>query len=577
MNADQLLAHYEKIADATDAIARLRGFILDLAVRGKLVQQDPNDEPASELLKRISEEKARLAKAGEIKKARPLPPLSETDHPFELPLGWSWVRLGNVSQLVTSGSRDWAKYYSNEGAIFVRMGNLSKDHYRLRLTHIQRVKPPVDGEGTRTRLEAGDLLISITGDVGMLGLIPEDFGEAYINQHTAMVRLMPDMRGRYLAELFRSPFAQDQFNEPQRGIKNSFRLTDVLHFIVPLPPLAEQHRIVAKVDDLMGLLDRLEAARTAREATRDSLTAASLARLTAPDTEAETFRAHARFALDTLPALTSRPDQIKPLRQTILKLAVVGKLTEALEGDLPAIEELQLIVRRKKDTAYRKPKKVAPIKESEQWCHLPVGWEWARWDHITNWITYGFTRPMEHGSEGVPIITGKNVNDGKIIFQTANLTPPEAFCALSDKDKPQAGDLLITKDGSIGRTAIVEGDRPFCINQSVAVLWLRSCHLDRRFLQMALDCPQTQSELLEKTAGVAIKHISITNLGKMVFPVPPLAEQHRIVAKVDELMALCDRLEATLANADTTRARLLDAVLHEALTPAAKAVILAAE
>ena len=93
----------------------------------------------------------------------------------------------------------------------------------------------------------------------MLGLIPEGFGEAYINQHTAMVRPMPEIKGRFLAELFRSPFAQEQFNKPQRGIKNSFRLTDVIHFVVPLPPLAEQHRIVAKIDELMALCDRLEA------------------------------------------------------------------------------------------------------------------------------------------------------------------------------------------------------------------------------------------------------------------------------------------------------------------------------
>jgi type I restriction enzyme, S subunit len=97
------------------------------------------------------------------------------------------------------------------------------------------------------------------------------------------------------------------------------------------------------------------------------------------------------------------------------------------------------------------------------------------------------------------------------------------------------------------------------------VLWLRSCHFNRRYLQLAIDCPQTQQALLAKTEGVAIKHISIIDLGKMVFPVPPLAEQHRIIAKVDELMALCDRLEASLASSDDTRRRLLDALLAEAL------------
>jgi type I restriction enzyme S subunit len=246
-------------------------------VRGKLVPQDPSDEPAGELLKRIAVEKARMIKEGEIRKEKPFPPIDEVPPCFELPKSWVWIRLGNLCKFVTSGSRDWAKHYSNEGAIFVRMGNLSKDRYTLRLDHIQRVKPPTNGEGTRTRLAAGDVLISITGDVGMLGLIPEGFGEAYINQHTAMIRPMPEMKGLYLPELFRSPFAQNQFNEPQRGIKNSFRLTDVTEFLVPLPPLAEQHRIVAKVDELMALCDALEAGLGAAEATRGRLLEALLA------------------------------------------------------------------------------------------------------------------------------------------------------------------------------------------------------------------------------------------------------------------------------------------------------------
>ena len=215
------LEHLTPLTTRRDQIKALRQTILNLAVRGKLVAQDPNDEPASRLLERITKEKARLVTLRGIGREKPLPPISDDQTELEIPNGWSWCRLGSLSKFVTSGSRDWAKYYSQEGAIFVRMGNLSKAHYRLRLDQIQRVKLPSDQEGTRTRLETGDLLISITGDVGMLGLITENFGEAYINQHTAMVRPVDEMKGRYLAELFRSPFAQNQFNAPQRGIKNS--------------------------------------------------------------------------------------------------------------------------------------------------------------------------------------------------------------------------------------------------------------------------------------------------------------------------------------------------------------------
>jgi type I restriction enzyme, S subunit len=269
-----------------DQIKQLRQTILNLAVRGKLVPQDAKDEPASELLKRIAGEKARLVKVGEIRKEKRLPPIQDDAIPFELPFGWAWARLGHLSKLVTSGSRDWAEYYAEEGAIFVRMGN-SRGSYNVRLNSVQRVKPPRDTEGDRTRLEAGDVLISITGEVGLLGLIPQDFGEAYINQHTCVVRLMAELQSRFIPELFRSPFAQDQFNAPQRGIKNSFRLTDVTEFLVPLPPLAEQHRIVAKIDALMALCDQLEASLDHTAATRRRLLDVLLAEALAPGKERE--------------------------------------------------------------------------------------------------------------------------------------------------------------------------------------------------------------------------------------------------------------------------------------------------
>jgi type I restriction enzyme S subunit len=258
VHANFYVSHLPCFTTRPNQLKELRRTILNLAVRGRLVNQDPNDEPASQLLRRVNTERGRLAKEGKVPQQKPLPPIEETTVPFSLPNGWSWARLGSLCRLVTSGSRDWAKFYSNEGAIFLRMGNLSRDSYQLRLHNIQRVKPPADSEGARTKLQQGDILISITGEVGLLGLIPNDFEESYINQHTCLVRPMDELRHRYLPELFRSPFAQNQFDEPQRGLKNSFRLTDVTHFLVPLPPLAEQHRIVAKVDELMVLCGRLE-------------------------------------------------------------------------------------------------------------------------------------------------------------------------------------------------------------------------------------------------------------------------------------------------------------------------------
>ncbi|MFI8620622.1 restriction endonuclease subunit S [Marinomonas sp. NPDC078689] len=263
--------HFDTLFTTNASIDTLKQTILQLAVMGKLVPQNPSDEPAAKLLERIAAEKAQLIKDKKIKKQKPLPDITDEEKPFELPKGWEWCRVWQIAELITSGSRDWAKYYADTGAIFVTMGNLAKGDYKLRLEALRYVSPPIGGEGLRTKLIKDDLLISITGDVGNLGLIPDGFGEAYINQHTCLLRFMHDCKNRYFPELMRSPLANFQFNAPQRGIKNSFRLGDVGEMIIPIPPLEEQHRIVAKVDELMALCDQLKTRLTDAQTTQVQL------------------------------------------------------------------------------------------------------------------------------------------------------------------------------------------------------------------------------------------------------------------------------------------------------------------
>jgi len=559
MNAALLLDHYARIADAPDAIARLRRFVLDLAVRGKLVEQDAGDEPASELLERIGAEKARLIKEGQIKQDRPLPPIQAGDISLQLPNGWAFCRLGDLAQLVTSGSRDWAKHYSNEGAIFIRMGNLCKDHYRLRLDHIQHVKAPTDGEGTRTRLTAGDILISITGEVGMLGLIPENFGEAYINQHTAMVRPIGLLGSRYLPELFRSPFAQGQFNEPQRGIKNSFRLTDITQFVVPLPPLAEQHRIVAKVDELMALCDQLEAARAEREAARDTFTLSTLAKLNIPDPE--TFGEDARFALANLAPLTTRADQIKQLRQTILNLAVRGKLVEQDAGDEPASELLR-----------RLGVEASPERANDANLKLPDGWKWVQVDDCFV-VSGGMQKTPARAPKqnAFPYLGVGNVYRGRL--DLVNVKQFELVAGELERFRLEFGDILVVEgNGSaseIGRCAVWGGEIENCVHQNHIIRCRPKDMAMTPYSVLYLNSPDGMSEMTSLAiTSAGLFSLSVGKIRKIPMPLPPLAEQHRIVAKVDALMALCDQIETSLTTAEQTRSRLLEAVLHHALEPA---------
>lgn len=239
-------------------ITKLRQSILQLAVKGKLCEQNPSDDPASELLKKIKVEKDKLIDKGKVKKRKSLPPITNDDQPFALPKKWKWCRLGEITELITSGSRDWSKYYSNTGAKFIRMGNLSRDSFKLRTNNIQYVSLPQKVEGNRTRLEMNDILLSITGEVGLLGLIPPDFGEAYINQHTALIRFSKLLNTTYCAFTLLSPLCQRQFSAPQRGIKNSFRLSDIEYILFPLPPIDEQELIVSKLNKYMVYCDELE-------------------------------------------------------------------------------------------------------------------------------------------------------------------------------------------------------------------------------------------------------------------------------------------------------------------------------
>jgi type I restriction enzyme S subunit len=576
MNPELLLGHFNRISDSPNAIPRLRSFILDLAVRGKLVEQDSKDEPASELLKQVLAEKTRLLKEGEIKKQSPLPPVEESTVPFDLPSGWSWARLGNLSRLVTSGSRDWAKFYSTDGAIFVRMGNLSRDSYQLRLDNIQRVTPPTDSEGARTRLEEGDILISITGEVGLLGLIPPHFGESYINQHTCLVRPMERLRGLYLPELFRSPFAQSQFDEPQRGLKNSFRLTDVTQFLVPLPPLAEQRRIVTRVAELMTLCDRLETAQRERETRRNRLTAASHHHLD-DGANAEAFHKHADFYINHLRIISARPDQVLTLRSTLLNLAIKGRLVQQDSNDEPAVELLKCIQAEKdqliRDGKAKKEKPLPGVTTGEEPFSAPVGWTWVRLDSLTQLITKG-SSPKWQGVEyvsaadGVLFVTSENVGNYRLRKMDEPKYVEKKFNEIEPRSILRKGDILMNLVGaSIGRTAVYDMDDGANINQAVALVRLVRSDSDlfTEYLLHYFNSPLAVHLMLASRVTTAQPNMSLTDAREFPVPIPPRAEQQRIVAKVNELMALCDRLETQLSTAQAETSRLLESVLQNAL------------
>ena len=574
MNAEHLLTHFDRITDAPDAIPRLRRFILNLAVRGKLVKQDPEDEPASELLKRIAAEKRRMVEAGEIKKARPRLPISD-ETPFNLPDGWAWSTVGEICSKTGSGStpRGGKNTYREEGIVFLRSQNVYDDG--LRLYDVAYIDAATHTKMSGTVVRPGDLLLNITGgSMGRCCRVPDDFDEANVSQHVAIIRIAVHGLQDFVHRLILSPYFQSFIFGEQTGAGRGGLPKNKMDLIpLAIPPLAEQHRIVAKVDELMALCDRLETARKEREATRDRLAAASLARLNAPDPDLAIFQNHAAFALDNLTSLTTRPDQIKALRQTILNLAVRGKLVKqkSSEGGVDDLLE-KFSIQQKRLIGEKKIKHsvaTCNLEIQENLASIPNSWRWAPLGKLVSFGPQNGISPKATNSTDTPrAITLTATTSGT--FNSSHFKHVEADVPADSEYWLRDGDLLFQR----GNTREYVGIAAYFFGASGTLLYpdliMKVRLLDGLYLpyiHLALVAPGARTYFSTHATGAqeTMPKINQQTLLNAPVPLPPLAEQHRIVAKVDKLMAVCDRLEAGLAAGDETRGRLIHALLREAL------------
>ncbi|MGE3150564.1 MAG: restriction endonuclease subunit S [Pseudorhodoplanes sp.] len=545
--------------------------MLDLAVRGKLVPQDANDEPASDLLRRIAAEKARLAKAGEIRTPKPIPTLSEP--PFAIPSNWRWSQLAEIGLLSPRNEASDALEAS-----FVPMPLIAAE-YGVANQH--EVRPWGEIKKGYTHFAEGDVgLAKITpcfenGKSAVFRNLTGGIGAGTTELHVVRPLFVDQ---DYILLFLKSPHFIETGISKMTGTAGQKRVPTeyFAHSPFPLPPLAEQRRIVAKVDELMGLCDRLEAARAGREAVRDRLAAASLARLNAPDPT--TFDDDARFALDALPALTTRADQMKALRQTILNLAVRGKLVPQDPRDEPASEFLKRIAAEKKRLGVKRS--VAPLGDDEVPFDLPAGWSWTCIGDICSKTGSGSTPrggKDVYKKSGIPFLRSQNVyNEGLRLDDVAFIDAPTHERMKGTRVLP--GDLLLNiTGGSMGRCGRVpDGFGDANVSQHVAIIRPAVRGMDA-FLHSLVLSPYFQAFIFDEQTGAGRGGLPKNRMDKIAVALPPLAEQRRIVAKVDALMALCDRLEASLASADDTRRCLLEALLAEALTPADARELEAAE
>lgn len=542
MNAERLLEVYEQISEAPDAIARLRTFVLNLAVRGKVGTGSLTESPLENY---------------------------EANPEWEwLPENWRVLNFGRHCDIQGGNQPPKSQFSSEPRDGYVRL-------FQIRDLGSNPVPVYIPESSTKRFCKEGEILIGRYG--ASVGKIFWAQSGAYNVALAKFIWPEDALTPEFCFLLLKSDLFQTCLEGASRSAQAGFNKGDLAAVNLPLPPLAEQHRIVAKVDELMALCDRLEQARKMREEVRDKLTAASLARLTAPDTTPEDFPTHAAFALEALPALTTRPDQINILRQTILNLAVRGKLVEQDPADEPASGLVKRIAMKRAELVRTGDAKKLKPRNDEAWPFaIPGSWSWCALGEVSSLVTKG-SSPKWQGvgyvdkDAGLLFITSENVGNFTL-RKLDELKYVEArFKEIEPRSMLRRGDILINLVGaSIGRSAIYDLDEEANINQAVALVRMTDPE-DRpslEYLLKYLNSDVAVDLMLGSRVTTAQPNISLADVAGFPVPFPPLAEQHRIVAKVDALMALCDQLEAALTTADTTRTRLLEALLHEALEPA---------
>ncbi len=569
-----LLSNLNLLATAPDGVAKLRELILTLAVQGKLLPQDASDEPASVLLKKIRAEKDRLIAEGKIKRDKPLAEIAEEEKPFELPVGWEWVRANDLCTLITDGDH-LPPPKADSGIPFLVIGDV-----RDGAIDLQRVSRAVPVEyfakldwGKKPLV--GDILYTTVGSFGIPVPIAmqQDF---CFQRHIALFRpAILDTQG-YLALTFRSALIYKQAEAGATGIaQKTVPLSALRNLRIPLPPLAEQSRIVARVEELMRLCDtlsdkaRLEATQHAQLVATllGTLTAASGAG--APDASAPTHSEpadplHARWQriAPHFDLLLDRPEAVDALEQTILQLAVRGHLVPQDPQDEPASALLQKI-RAEKDRLIaegkiKRDKPMPPIADEEKPFDLPQGWEWMRLDAIFRVITDGDHLPPPVSDTGIAFLTIGNISAGALNFDDCRSVPQHYFDAIAEYRRPAMGDFLYTVVGaSYGRAVVVETDRPFCVQRHIGIL-KPSVQVNLQYIATLLSSQFIYEQATRSLTGTAQPTIGIRPLRNFLAPLPPLAEQSRIVARVASLRALCADLRQRLTTARTQQALLAE-------------------
>ena len=560
---DLLEQHFETAFAAPDGIPRLRELILKLAMQGKLVPQDPNDSPASELLRSIDAEKKRLVRQREIKAPKTLPEVTASDEPYSLPHGWQWVRLGAIGNIFNgnsiNASEKESKYAGVEGLPYIATKDVGYGFEPL--DYDNGICIPPDEEKFRIAHQGAVLICAEGGSAGKkCGLTDRDicFGnKLFANE------LFGQIPSRFILYVYLSPVFRASFTAAMTGIIGGVSIAKFVEIPIPLPPLDEQHRIVAQIDRLMARCDALENLRNEREKKRLATHAAALSQLIDTTGNRSTNDAWA-FITQHFGDLYSVKENITELRKAILQLAVRGRLTDQNDKDGSATNTLVKVASERRRLKIQESPN--PIRDPKPLGYeIPGNWEWRRLgDLLVSGPTNGFSPRAVDYETPVRSLTLSATTSGIFKGEHAKFIADEIS---SDSDLwLRDGDILVQRGNTleyVGVPAVYRGE-PNCYIYPDLMMKLRvSSELDTDYLYFAMSSEPARNFLRERASGTSgtMPKINQKTLKSLPIPIPPIQEQHRIVVKINQLMKMCNALEEKIDAAANQQTALLSSLM----------------
>jgi len=484
----------------------LKNSILQLAIQGKLVEQREEEGTAEELLKQIKAEKEQLIKEKKIKKEKPLPEITDDEIPFDIPESWEWVRLVDLADTCETpfadgpfGSNLKREHYISKPEVrIIQLSNIGENGWKNKnvkytsFAHAETIK--------RSKVNIGDIVIAKMMPAGRAIEVP-DVDNTYILSSDAVKFVSHKLvYKKYLLNAINSNVFRSQIYAEVQGITRvRTSLTKLKKYLLPLPPLEEQKRIVEKIEELMPYVEKYDKAHS------------------------EVEELNKKF-----------PDD---MQKSILQFAIQGKLVEQRVEEGTAEELYNQIQEEKakliKEGRIKKQQSLAEISEDEIPFDIPESWKWVRFSEIID-VRDGTHDTPKYVAKGVPLVTSKNLKNGEIDFENVKLISVEDAEKINQRSGVENGDILFAMIGSIGNPVLVKKSRDFSIKNMALFKAINSSLLNMEYLFWFLQLEQ--DFMKKKSAGGVQSFVSLTFLRSYLIPLPPLKEQKRIVAKIEELM-----------------------------------------